>query len=217
FGGSAGYLFSALRLEIELTHESSEILKSGIQKGRKGGGFPFVLGKREAMVSLRKGYDRAALIGRLSRENVVAIEKYMVSELGYAQQRRLAVEQEEEYRGAYKNKHVVGVLPKNVDNNLFNLLDLMVEQSVLFTKALALTVEGAEVIEIMSVRNTTATLNLCYDLPGSELVKLNISPYTCAGIGGSVIGITKGHANLQFSYKIKFGLNYHFRSNAVAY
>nr|AAW32621.1 major surface protein 2 [Anaplasma phagocytophilum] len=217
FGGSAGYLFSAVRLEIDLTHERSEILKSGLQKDRKGGGMPFVLGKHEAMVSLRKGYDRIALIGRLSREDVIAIEKYMVAGLGYDQLRRLAEMKEEKRRRVNKNTEVVVVLPKDTDDNLFNLLDLMVEQSVLFTKALALTVEAAEVLEIMAIRNTTATLNLCYDFPGLELVKLNIAPYTCAGIGGSVIGITKGHANLQLSYKLKLGLNYRFRSNAVAY
>ncbi|CEG20993.1 P44/Msp2 family outer membrane protein [Anaplasma phagocytophilum] len=217
FGGSAGYLFSAVRLEIDLTHERSEILKSGLQKGRKGGGMPFVLGKHKAMVSLQRGYDRIDLIGSLSRENVIAIEKYMVSELGYDQLRRLSVMQEEELRRVNKTKKVVGAFPENRSDNFFNLLDLMIVQSVLFTKALALTVEGAEVIEIMAIRNTTATLNLCYDFPSMELVKLNISPYTCAGIGGSVIGITKGHANLQLSYKLKLGLNYRFRSNAVAY
>ncbi|ACZ48901.1 outer membrane protein 4 [Anaplasma centrale str. Israel] len=67
-------------------------------------------------------------------------------------------------------------------------------------------VEGATVIRISGITSTSATLNICRDVP-AYTPDVRLIPYACAGVGWGVIGMS-GDTTTRLLYKVKGGARY---------
>lgn len=75
-----------------------------------------------------------------------------------------------------------------------------------------------EIVEISGVRAISAILNACYDFPQvGLLVGWRMSPYACAGLGASFIGLTDRQFQPQLTCKVKAGINYSITHSLAAF
>ena len=225
--GSAGYMMSGLRMEIEVGHEKSNILESGVQKRVKSGGIPFVLGKEVTARVSSPGDSFAAATKKYKNREFVEMHNYVESIVqGRDRDIETVLVEVRRYLNVQNNaRRIIGrlfrqdhVAERRVARSAMGrrFAALSPEKKMIFVRSIAMTVEGAEVIEIDAIKSTSVTANLCYDFPTLGF-STRVNPYTCGGIGGSIVGITDGHTNVQFSYKFKMGLTYRFNSYSVAY
>ncbi|MDB1135509.1 P44/Msp2 family outer membrane protein [Candidatus Anaplasma sp. TIGMIC] len=226
FKGSAGYLLPRLRMEVEISHEKTDIVPSGRQKKLRGGGIPFVFGKKYTVYALRNSSNLLKMIDEYAHADFTRVAAYLraTPESKVIRDVNTIVQSFQELadtdpalsiiadnqarqairaRASYEIKHVAS--------------NLAATKSNILVRAISMGLEGGEVLELNAIKNTSLTTNLCYDFPQVKGIKFRLSPYTCAGIGGSMIGITDGHANAQLSYKFKFGLSANIRNNCTAY
>ena len=228
FKGSAGYSISDLRIEMEVGHTESEILESGVQKKIKGGELPFVLGKEVTTNAAKKGADLYRVTEKYGLKELRDIRDYMATLPRTGTTNAADLDAVYDLVRSRINYIVNGrgykslLLPLRT-RIAIEKMSLMVglsrmspERKMIFIRAIAVGTEGAEMIEIASIKSTSVTANLCYDLPQISFVP-RVSPYACGGLGGSVVGITDGAADIQFAYKLKLGLNYSFRENCIIY
>ncbi|MGN7661202.1 MAG: P44/Msp2 family outer membrane protein [Anaplasma sp.] len=82
----------------------------------------------------------------------------------------------------------------------------------LVAKGLALVVEGAEVVELSAVGATSVTLNACYDFPPLwSGFPHRVKPYSCLGLGGSLMETSPGYGALRLAHQLKSGLSIELR------
>ena len=226
FKGSAGYGMGGLRIELEASRAESEILESGIQKKVKGGGIPFVLGKEVTANAAKKDYVLQKAMAQYGLKELFKIQGY-VRQIGitandadtqavYTAVRR-TINHISNGGGILamflKKAYLKAIALANLNNAVNNMSP---ERKMIFIRSIAMGVEGADMIEIDAIRSTSVIANLCYDFSQINFVS-RVSPYACGGIGSSVVSMTDGYSDVQFSYKFKLGLNYSFRKNYIAY
>ncbi|WP_263640420.1 P44/Msp2 family outer membrane protein [Anaplasma marginale] len=75
-----------------------------------------------------------------------------------------------------------------------------------------------EIVEISGVRVVSAILSACYDFPQvGLLVDWRMSPYACAGLGASFVGLTAQRFQPQLTCQVKAGVSYSITPSLAAF
>ncbi|QJC27958.1 major surface protein 2 [Anaplasma platys] len=221
YQGALGYSHRGMRMELEVDHVKFDIVPTGQQKKLRAGGIPFALGKEVTVQSTRVPARLVEHFPKFSSRGVNTIIKYLRDPtlLGadkaaiFGHHARLLghiakhlAEKEEAITPGVKAARDELV---RQDSEVFDTyIDSVEDPDGIITRSIAMGAEGAEIVELTSINNTSFTANLCYDFLPIKVTKFRLSPYTCAGIGSSIVGVAEGHINAQFSYKLKLGLDY---------
>ncbi|WP_049756277.1 P44/Msp2 family outer membrane protein [Anaplasma centrale] len=85
-------------------------------------------------------------------------------------------------------------------------------------RAIATSTEGMEIVEVSAVRAISTVMSVCYDFPQvGLLVNWKMSPYACAGLGASFVGLTDRQFQPQLTCRLKAGINYNIARNLTAF
>ena len=231
--GSAGCVVRGTRLEIELGHERYDF-KSQKYTLLSGGSAAFALVKRISASTTRdvEGF-RAALQKELSKPALESIKKRLEDIRDYdeaRESRALATKivsqfallipgEEAGTAGTSSSTGSTGTSAQNTrDKAVADIVALPLRTRGVIGRAIATSTEGVEIVEISGVRAISAVLNACYDFPQvGLLVGWRMSPYACAGLGASFIGLTDRQFQPQLTCRVKAGINYSITRSLVAF
>lgn len=221
YKGAVGYAYGNMRLEMEMDHVKFKIVPTGRQKQTRGGSVPFALGKEITVMSTYEDTVLSGVLPKFSSRSVSAIVRYL-RDPSFIGADKVDIFQYHANLFEHIVRHLTGmeeavsqderanheVQLRRDGTILDSYLSNVEDADSVITRAIAMGAEGAEIVELTAVSNTTITANLCYDFPLVKVTKFGFFPYTCAGLGSGIIGVAEGHVNAQFSYKIKLGLDY---------
>lgn len=230
YKGSVGYAHRGMRLELEIDHVKFGIVPTGQQKKLRDGGIPFALGKEVTVASTRVPFNLGEYFQKFSSRSIGAIAHYLqdpalvgADKVALFRRRVQILEhiskhlakKEESISPRQKEERDVEIKRESA---IFDVYMRNAEDAEgIMTRAIAMGAEGAEIVELTSISNTSITGNLCYDFPFIKITKFGLSPYTCAGLGSSIVGVVEGHLNVQFTYKLKLGLDYNVTPKFIIY
>ncbi|KAF2282204.1 hypothetical protein GH714_043028 [Hevea brasiliensis] len=209
--GSAGCVVRGTRLEVELGHERYDF-KSQKYALLSGGSATFALVKRISASATRdvEGF-RAALQKELSKPALESIKKRLED-----------IRDHDEARESATTTTGTGGTEVSAqgarDKAIADIVTLPLRTRGVIGRAIATSTEGMEIVEISGVRAISAILNACYDFPQvGLLVGWRMSPYACAGLGASFIGLTDRQFQPQLTCKVKAGINYSITHSLAAF
>ncbi|MCU7611261.1 P44/Msp2 family outer membrane protein [Anaplasma capra] len=226
--GGVGCVVRGMRLDIEFGQERYKLQRQKYAL-LSGGGTSFALVKKAAAGAL---YDTEQLVEFLRGGAPNGALKHVSTRLEDIQKHDL-VRGDRVLAASAKKKldALLGALKKQSEDAAAALpaaapataqpaatvATLSEGEKVIIGRAIATGAEGMEIVEVHSVRATSAVMNACYDFPQIELIGWGAYPYTCAGIGVNFVGLTDRQFQPKFTYRLRAGLNYSIAPDLTAF
>lgn len=237
--GSVGCVVRGTRLELEFGHEHYDF-KSQNYALLSGGSATFALVKRISASATRdvEGF-RAALQKELSKPALKSIKKRLEDIRDHDEaweSKALADKVINKFDAIIPAEEAKTTERANTTNTrdtetsaqstqeskrnqaITDIVGLSRLAKGVIGRAIATSTEGMEIVEISGVRVVSAILSACYDFPQvGLLVDWKMSPYACAGLGASFVGLTAQRFQPQLTCQVKAGVSYSITPSLAAF